>query len=208
MKLRNLIGSVGLGVMALVGVANAVPITFTHIGVGSGTIGSNSFTDAGFTITDTGDTAARGDCTDLTISPPGSCFFINDISASIAISGLGTFSIFTPTRTFVDQDLQTVGFSLAGIGGQDIFIGPDSPSFATYDLTTAIGPITGFGQLVQNQSLAGPLITSGGELLFQDGFVPQATFQAVLSSSIPEPSSFLLLALGLSGLAFFRRARG
>ena len=203
MILKNLIVAIGLAVTAFAGVSNAAPVTFIHTGIGSGTIGATSFTNAPFTITEIGNTASVQDCTVPTALAP--CFFVNDLSASVSISALGIFNILTPTRTFVDQDLLLAGFGLSGPTGQDIFDGPNSPLFANYDLATSIGPVTGFGSLVQNQSLAGPLSTSGGDLLFVDSLTP-ATFQATIAV-IPEPSTLFLVALVLPCLAIRRKTR-
>ena len=83
-------------------------ITFTHTGTGSGTIGATSFANAAFTITDTADTTAR--------SSFSTGFFINDLSASISIAGVGNFNFTSGTRTFVNNSLSLVGFSRSGAG--------------------------------------------------------------------------------------------
>ncbi|HWZ31166.1 MAG TPA: PEP-CTERM sorting domain-containing protein [Bryobacteraceae bacterium] len=171
-------------------------LSITHTGVGSGTIGTTTFTNASFTITDLADTAARQSFT--------GGFFIDDLSASIAITGVGTFMFTTGTRTFVNQSNDTVGFSRAGNLGADLFNGPTNAAFATWDMLSGIGPISGVGSLLQWSSSA--VNTSGGVLVFANGS-SDTRFQATLSG-VPEPSSIALVgigAIGLLGLALRRK---
>ena len=68
------------GIILITGLAvkaNATPITFTHQGTGSGTLGGTSFSNAAFTITDVGDTGNR------VSTVPG--YSINDTSASRSV---------------------------------------------------------------------------------------------------------------------------
>jgi hypothetical protein len=139
--------------------SSASIITFTHTGLGTGQIGPTSFTNANFTITETADTANR-----QSIGGPVG-FLIDDSSASIAISGVGTFTFLTPTLIFVNNTSTRVGFSRADTI-IDLFDGPVNTVFATYDLTTSIGPISGSGTLQQWQF--SPVNISGGSL----GFIP------------------------------------
>jgi hypothetical protein len=178
-------GLIGLAASAV----SASPITMIHDGSGSGTIDGVSFTSV-FTITTTGNTDDRVNF--------GSGWFIDHTSASINIAGVGTFDFITPTRTFVNNNIPLVGFSRAGISGSDLFNGPGNAEFASWDMTTSIGPLSGGGNLIQWGSE--DVMTSGGVLFFADGFT-DAQFTAI----VPAPASLALI--GLAGITATRRRR-
>jgi len=178
-------GLVGLAASAV----SASPITMIHEGSGSGTIGGVSFGTSGFTITTTGDMDNRVDV--------GFGWFIDHTTASINIAGVGTFDIISPTRTFSNNASQIVGFSRSA--GSDLFNGPSNAAFATWDMTTSIGPISGAGNTLQWGNF--DVITSGGVLFFDDG-ATDAQFTAI----IPAPASLALI--GLAGITATRRRRG
>lgn len=189
--LRNL---AGIAALLAAGSAFAVPITYVHTGSGSGTLGDHHFGDlapVAFTINALGDTANVQSC-------GGGCLYNDNTSASITISGLGTFDFITPTRYF--SNVGVVGFSRADSGGLDLFDGPADP--VGWDMVSSKGPIAGTGTLLQ-WSLP-PVDTSGGVLVFMDGN-SDSTFQAAV---VPEPSTVALLlgALPLVALAT-RRGR-
>jgi hypothetical protein len=165
-------GLIGLAASAV----SASPITMIHDGSGSGTIDGVSFTSVNF----------------------GSGWFIDHTSASINIAGVGTFDFITPTRTFVNNNIPLVGFSRAGISGSDLFNGPGNAEFASWDMTTSIGPLSGGGNLIQWGSE--DVMTSGGVLFFADGFT-DAQFTAI----VPAPASLALI--GLAGITATRRRR-
>ena len=175
----------------------AAPITITYQASGAGSLNGASFASSTFVITALGDTTNRA-----TISP--GTFAIDHGSASINITGLGTFSFTTPTRTFVNQGAQVVGFSRAGEGGSDLLNSTSNAAYSTWDLLSSIGPITGSGSLVQ-WGLT-PVVTSGGTLVFTDRSTT-LTFRADVGNAIPEPGTFQLIALGLLGAGLLTRFR-
>lgn len=157
--------------------ALATPIQFTYTGVGSGTLNGVPFADSAFRISARADTSNRQSCTF------GVCTFVDHGSASIAISGLGTFDLLTSTRTVVSGDVAF--FAHAGQLGPNLYdIAADPGLLDEYDLDTSVGPINAFGLL--NQWTALPLVnTTGGTLVFNDtvGQESPGSFQATLDTT-------------------------
>jgi hypothetical protein len=197
MNVRMLLRSFLLVVLfiALFGVTGyASTITFVHTGSGSGTLAGVPFGASTFTITGVGDTTTR------TSFLNG--FSIALSSVSINISGVGNLTIITPTRYFVNNANQTVGFSRGS--GTDLFDGPSNSAFGVWDMTTSIGPISGTANLLQ-WTLSPNISTDQGILIFANG-VSDSTFRATVTTSAPEASSVLLLGTGLTLLGFIKRS--
>ena len=153
---------------------------------------------------------------------------INEIPALIDASGVATFQAINVNQ----QGFPTVSFSAPADGGFD-FGGPggDDDAFllATFDFDIVGAGTTTFAlQVTDDDTFAGPTgfldttapgsaIGAGGErfLLNEDGTFagPEATSPVFGSATltveggaaIPEPSSAVLLALGLAGFAARRR---
>jgi len=157
-------------------------ITLTHSGVGSGHIGDTPFTYSAFTITELADTANR--------VPFSAGFIIPDSSASISITGVGNFQFLVETRTFVNNTFSIVGFARGSNQG-DLFNGPSNPAFASWNMLTSVGPITGTTTLMQWSLM--PVLTDGGVLVFDD-WNSLGSFQARI---VPEPYPFAFLVGGL-----------
>jgi hypothetical protein len=174
--------------VAVAPTAQATLVSFVHEGVGAGTLDGVPFPASAFTI------SALADTDDRFFYP--NIYELFHLSSSISIDGLGTFDFLSPTRTFVNNDTQGVGFSGPD---RDLFDGPQNPAFATWDMTTPIGPFSGSGIIIQ-WGISTPIQTTGGVLRFFSSTSP-VTFQA-----IPEPSTLALL--GAMGLGVVVRRRG
>jgi hypothetical protein len=177
--------------------AQAETITFIHTGTsGSGSIGGNPFSNEAFTITATGDTLDRQ------MFPGG--FSIDHVAASITIDHVGTFAFVTPTRTFVNNSVDGVGFSRGPGTGFDLYDGRDV-AFGSWDMLSSIGPISGDIDLVQWGNPYDPVITSGGQLIFNGGST-NGSFQALVGT-VPEPSTLTLFSIAGVVIATARAVR-
>ncbi len=169
-------------------VAAAAPITYIYTGTGSGSIGGTPFTDAAFTITGVGETADVASC-------GGGCQEINHTETTVIIDGIGTFSITSPLRTFLNN---TPGLSRQNPPGGDLY-NLYAGDFTGWDLVSDWGPINTTGSIHQ---WASPQVnTSGGVLVFTTNGVTPGTFQAVLgreAEAIPTLSQWgMVLLAGL-----------
>jgi PEP-CTERM motif-containing protein len=184
--------------------AAAEPITFIFTGMGSGSLNGTAFSSSAFTITGHADTLARS-----SDAGPG-VYYTDHLTADIDIAGLGDFAFLTPTRTFVNTGASIVGFSRAGASGLDLYDGPQDSALATWDMLSAIGPISGSAQIQQWMGVEGsdePVLTSGGELIMNDG-TSDATFEATVGiAAIPEPETYSMLLAGMGLIGFIARRR-
>ena len=171
------------------GQARADIITFIHTGSGSGSLGSTSFGLSNFTITATANTDNR---TSL-----GFGWYLDHVTATITIGGLGTYDFITATRTFVNNGNQLVGFSRAGGSGADLFDGPSDPAFSDWEMLMGIGPVAGTGSLMQWWD---GIDTTGGSMYFNNG-----TSASTFTATIPTPG--VLALLGVAGVVGRRRRR-
>jgi hypothetical protein len=180
----------------------AAPITFIHMGSGSGSLNGVPFDVSNFTITATGDTSDR-------ITWTVGLYEIPHDTATITIDGLGTLTFLEPTKTFASNEASGVGFGR----GSDLFDGPMNPALATWDMLTSIGPVSGNNGALMQWGTG--VATSGGALVFNDDFtwdpsgwdIP-STFQAIVgTATVPAPGVVLLGALG-AGLVGCLRRRG
>jgi hypothetical protein len=181
-------------VLGLSTAASAAPISYVHTGFGSGTLDGVAFgslAPVAFTVTAEGDTDNVQAC-------GGDCFTNDNITTSIEIAGLGSFSFLTPLRYFSNG---VAGLSRAGVAGADLFYSAPLPG--AWDMTTSLGPLVGPGALIQWN--ATPVDTDGGVLSFNNG-QPETTFTATVQA-VPEPGSLFLLGTALALAHVRRRAR-
>lgn len=172
----------------------ADPIFYTFTGAGTGTIDGTGFSDADFEISVVGDTTGS--------YSGGSGVWWNDaLTAVVTISGLGSFDVIEPTRVFVNNNNDAVGFN--SFSSADLFDVFDLPSLAlfAYDLSSPYEQETGTADCCAFQWNA--LQTDGGEI-DMTAIGDTGTFEAVVSG-VPEPGTMLLLGSGLAALALRRR---
>jgi hypothetical protein len=145
------------------------------------------FTNAHITFTGTGDTA--------NVTNPSSGQFNNSVSATVTISGIGpggsdlTATVTSPSLAAVV--IQTGATSAGGFDTDPSHSGviiTSNSLFATYDLKSSFGPVSGF-------TTVSGVTTNLGVLEFSLPFDLNGTFTAV-----PEPASLTLLGIGAVGL--------
>ncbi len=166
--------------------ASAAPITFIFTGThASGSLNGTDFSDKAFTITALGDTSAA---VDLGFGVTQ----IDHATASILIKDIGTFDFVTTTRTFFNDNTDTVGFA-HGPFGEDLYDSPAIAALSGWDMTSPAGPVSGIFELLQWAD--SPVVTSGGTLVFNDDSI-DGSFQARVSS-VPLPGALVLFGSGL-----------
>lgn len=168
------------------GMAHAGTITYTISALLAGSLNGVSFHDDPSTLTMTADTSGV---------TGGAGFFTIVGTVQLNVSGIGSGTFTDVMEVFDNQSFPAVGFGDATLS-MSVFDVID-PAFATYDLTTAIGPITNTPFANWGQSFP----TTAGAFIITDSNNP--TFTAVT----PEPMSFGLLGLGLAAIAGAARLR-
>lgn len=172
-----------------VGYAAAASITYTEQTVGTGRLGADSFTNALVTITFTGDT------NNVYSYSPG--LYLNSSgTALVTVAGVGTASFTDSMAVFDTQPEQA--FGIADLSAQADVLSSQDPAFATYYLRTSLGLVSSTSVGINPEDAFN---TTQGEISLTAAGDATAT-----ASTVPEPSSFLLLSLGLTGLA--RLGRG
>jgi len=165
-----------LGVLIATGTqATAVPITITETVYGSGSFGGTSFTTLLITFTAIADTSGnyqRQSC----LPPPGvSLLYIYTTSATVDVARdrLGDVPTDTFPDTFVNHTIHQPGSRWRPTCW--IF---SNAAFATYGLTTSLGPVT--GPASTNTSVVNNYLTSGADFeLFS--IAAEGTYQAVVA---------------------------
>ena len=201
-----------IAVMGWMAPAHAVPITYTFVASGSGVLNGKAFTDASVTFEFAADTANvvptsfnEVNSNDPTAPPllaqPGIATVLVNGNSDIVTAGP------SPDEPPVPAFAQSVWLGLAPdlgfvglFGNRDVgMILMGDPQLASYDLTTAIGPITaagtGFESVYEPGNSDSWFVTSSGGSFYWTTRPTTVTFTAAVA--VPEPSSIALLTVCL-----------
>jgi PEP-CTERM motif len=172
--------------------AEAGSITYTETVTGSGSLGGVAFTDELITIAGTADT------NNVVMPAPGVFIVLTSTEVTVATVGSATF---TDTVQAVDNQPNL----LAGFGDNSanlFLLGNHNSAFATYDLKSPIGPTSGTVVVNRGASFATTVGTFEIDSVSTDG-----TFSAATTSAVPEPSSLVMLGIGVVSILGLVRRR-
>jgi hypothetical protein len=166
-------------------------ITYTMEATASGSLDGITFTDATVLL------SMNNNTTNVTTDGLGD--FENAGTATVSVGGGPAVTFTGPIQVILDQSDTGIGFEDLSV---DDILDEFNASFATYDLTTSMGPIVGGSAFNAGSSFA----TTGGAFVLTSA--GDATFTAA-TTAIPEPSSWVMMLTGSAclGYAGYRRAR-
>jgi hypothetical protein len=196
--IKTWVGAAALGLLALTADrAGASPVAYTVKVVGSGSLGNTPFNNELITITATADT---NNVMYLNHVVP----IVTNATATVTVRGIGGGTFPDGTTSTVDTPYHSWAGIVSNTENLDFILGAENPAFATYNLKSSIGPLSGtplFSPPVSFETTAGEL-----NILYTTG---KATFHAHVSTgAAPEPATLGGAGLAaLAGLAYAWRLR-
>jgi hypothetical protein len=183
-------------------VAQADPINYSFSGVGSGSLGSVTFTNSSFVIDVSTDTSQIF-LSSIWFTPPQLQAYAGLFSSTISISGIGTATNYSSLYVTLFRDSENK-FQSVGVG-HDIF--PDfsftGSGLQGYGLDTSTEFLTGPVNCAELSNI--PFQTSDGDFVLSS--VSSAGGFQSLVEPVPEPAVVPLLAVGAIGFLLRRVGR-
>jgi PEP-CTERM motif len=179
---RQILFALSLALVGLLSVplAKADGIVVTDTTIGSGALDGVGFTNASVTLTLVGNT------TNVT----GTTIFELPGTATVSVEGVGSDTFTDNIQVVVNQTIARGGFGDFTTDAGIIFT--SNPAFATYSLTSSIGPLSG------SSAVALPSVDNTVHGTFNLHSAGTSMFTATVAT--PEPSSLLMLGTGLLAL--------
>jgi hypothetical protein len=179
--------------------AHAAPVNYRFTGDIAGTLNGSAVVGAL-------DLNVSGDTDDIT--HPSQAYFLNTLGGAVfSLAGVGSFTVTNSAYVFARPDLGVVGFGVQGLTNCCDIIQILNPAFAGYDLHSDIGPL-GIPGNPGNPSLADWVNVPTTAGLFTVTSMRNNTFQATVTSAVPEPGMPALLVLAGVAAGFAGRRRG
>lgn len=192
-----------LGIAAASTASRAQSIDYSLSFGGSGTLGSQSFTDRTITLSLTADAA------DVMSGDAGYDYYTPATTLAVSVSGLGMVTSIDEfivedshamdSLSYVDvyhNNSSTDAFVLAGIGG---------PAFLTYDLTT---PLTVYFDTIQLATGVAFPTTGGDFTIISTTNTSESGVFTTTIASVPEPATLAMCGTAAAaGLAVWMRRR-
>jgi hypothetical protein len=178
-------------VLAITSQVRAASVTFTETAIGSGSLGSQSFSNALITLT------AIADTSNVFSTGQGSS---TNIGLSVDVAGIGSGTIDTTDtvaafEVAVGYSSQIVGFYGLVLGGSLDILSVTNAALSNYNLQSSIGPLSGS----TSSSLSQTYATSVGNFTIIS-ISGTGTFTGIVASSVPEPGSLVLSGFGALGV--------
>jgi hypothetical protein len=168
-------------------------ITYTESAVGSGTLGSQSFSSELVTVSLTADTSG--------ITDVGPYYTTLPATTTVTIAGIGTAAFTDSVYLLNDPFDGTVQFFDFTGTGYTAILGTTAAALVGYDLGSAIGPFTGSAF-----NGGSSLPTTLGTFYLELGDSESGTFTAT-GQSVPEPASIAMLGMAILIIAGHRAHR-
>jgi PEP-CTERM motif-containing protein len=189
------------GAIVSIGPGRAAVITYILSTKGTGFLGGVAFTDQTVAL------VMRNDTTNVVEHPPamGQNTFTNTGTMTVFVTGLPSETFAAPRMIVGVQQFPRDGF-LPGVTfneGNTLILGDFSKRFSTYDLKKNVGTIE--GTALGSFGVAFP--TSKGFFVLESalGGISEFKAEGALGEAVPEPSSWMLLAIGFAGLGLLHR---